>query len=67
VTETVARKDSRARNALVAGPKGSNAPARMVILPPVDGKEISGVAFEAPLTVEVIDPMPPRTAGAPCS
>lgn len=41
---------------VVPPPKGSTAPPRTVVLPPVEGKEISGVAFEAPLTVEVIDP-----------
>ncbi|WP_425616614.1 tetratricopeptide repeat protein [Anatilimnocola sp. NA78] len=41
---------------VVPAPKGSNAPPGTVVLPPKEGKEVSGVAFEAPLTVEVIDP-----------
>jgi TolA-binding protein len=41
---------------IVPPPEGSTAPARVTYQLPAEDKDISGVAFEAPLTVEVIDP-----------
>lgn len=40
---------------VIPPPAESKAPPQIVVLPTA-GKEVSGVAFEAPLTVEVIDP-----------
>lgn len=56
VTEPSLAKVRILETRVVPPPKNSNAPPRTVVLPPVEGKETSGVAFEAPLTVEVIDP-----------
>ncbi|WP_254513493.1 tetratricopeptide repeat protein [Anatilimnocola floriformis] len=56
VTEPSLAKVRVLETRLVPPPKKSTAPPRATVLAPVEGKEISGVAFEAPLTVEVIDP-----------
>ena len=41
---------------VIPPPKDSRAPPQITVLPPKKEQETSGVAFEAPLTVEVIDP-----------
>ncbi|QDU31291.1 tol-pal system protein YbgF [Anatilimnocola aggregata] len=56
VTEPSLAKIRVLETRVVPPPKGSTAPLGTVVLPPKEGKEVSGVAFEAPLTVEVIDP-----------
>lgn len=56
VTEPSLAKVRILETRVVPPPKGSKAPPRTVVLPAVEGKEIAGVAFESPLTIEVIDP-----------
>lgn len=41
---------------VIPPPADSKAPPQVIVTPSAPGKEISGVAFEAPLTIEVIDP-----------
>ncbi|MDX1947008.1 MAG: tetratricopeptide repeat protein [Pirellulaceae bacterium] len=41
---------------VIPPPKESKAPPQIVVLPPKKEQAISGIAFEAPITVEVIDP-----------
>lgn len=41
---------------VTVAPEGSKAPPQISVIPSTDDAAISGMAFEAPLTIEVIDP-----------